>query len=441
MTESTQECTLAEQFFSQFEEHCDSPYEPDMLRKKRLKAWDHLLEIGLPDANDEAFRYVRLDPLFTLNLEKAEACEIKRESLYPHILPEAKGSFLVFANGAFRPELSDISGLKDIVIMPLTQASRAYSSLLQGTWAKSLKEEVDPFVSLNNACHHEGLLLCIPPNKKLESHIQFHHIYDIDHPSWTMPRAQIALGKSSEAVFVDTSSGAYVNLFDNRYIDFILEDNATCAYSQYLHNSEAHHFSALRANLKRDAKFTMTSVVDAAFSRKSIRVQMAGENGHASLNGVNMLSGTKEGHIHVVVDHQEPHCSSMQLFKNVLHDSSRSSFEGKIWVRQKAQKTEAYQLNNNLILNSSAEALSKPNLEIFADDVKASHGATSGQLDKEQLFYLRTRGLSEDVARACLIQGFCQEVVNLMPNQTMRERAHELVISLYGTTRLSNKIN
>lgn len=435
MTEIIQESTHAEKFFSQFEEHIDSPFEPDMLRKKRLKAWDHLLEIGLPDKEDEAFRYVRLDPLFSLMFEKAEACEIKRDSLDSSILPEAKGAFLVFANGAFRPELSDISGLKDIVLMPLTHASRAFASLLQGSWAKSLKEEVDPFASLNNACHHEGLFLYIPPSKKLEAHIQLHHVYDIDHPSWAMPRIHIVMGKSSEAVIVDTSSNADVNLFDNRVIDFILEENAICSYSQYLHNFDAKHYSALRAQLKRDAKFTMTSVVDAAFSRKSIRVQMTGENSHASLNGVNMLSGTKEGHVHVVVDHQEPNCTSMQLFKNVLHDSSRSSFEGKIWVRQKAQKTDAYQRNKNLILNNSAEALSKPNLEIFADDVKASHGATSGQLDEEQLFYLRTRGLSEDVARACLIQGFCQEVVNEMPNETLRDQAHELIISLYGTRR------
>jgi Fe-S cluster assembly protein SufD len=126
-------------------------------------------------------------------------------------------------------------------------------------------------------------------------------------------------------------------------------------------------------------------------------------------------------HTNVVICHHEPHATSMQLFKGVLTDQSKSSFQGKIYVAQKAQKTQAYQLNNNLVLSRSAEAHSKPNLEIFADDVKASHGATVGKLDPEQLFYLKTRGFSEQQAQNTLISGFLQEVVACIPMQNEKK--------------------
>lgn len=134
-----------------------------------------------------------------------------------------------------------------------------------------------------------------------------------------------------------------------------------------------------------------------------------------------MLSDKRESHTHIFMEHQAPNCRSYQLFKSVLNDFSRSSFEGKIMVRQAAQKTEAFQLNNNLILNDHAHADSKPNLEIFADDVKASHGATIGQLDGDQLFYMKTRGFSDATAKNLLIYGFCEQVIEMIPLASLRE--------------------
>lgn len=134
-----------------------------------------------------------------------------------------------------------------------------------------------------------------------------------------------------------------------------------------------------------------------------------------------MLADKREAHTHIFMEHQAPHCRSFQLFKSVLNDFSRSSFEGKIMVRQAAQKTEAFQLNNNLLLSDHAHADSKPNLEIFADDVKASHGATVGQLDIDQLFYMKTRGFSDQAAKNLLIFGFCEQVVEMITLPSLRE--------------------
>jgi Fe-S cluster assembly protein SufD len=168
----------------------------------------------------------------------------------------------------------------------------------------------------------------------------------------------------------------------------------------------------------------VVSVTDGAASvRQDFQVALKGENGEAFLNGVWMLKEKREAHVHVIVDHQAPNCHSNQMFKGVLDDNSRSSFEGKILVRSEAQKTDAYQLNNNLLLSNACLAQSKPNLEIFADDVKASHGSTVGQLNKEQLMYMRMRGIPEKEARALLVFGFMEQIIEMITIPSILDKA------------------
>ena len=169
-------------------------------------------------------------------------------------------------------------------------------------------------------------------------------------------------------------------------------------------------FQAIRATLKRDSK--SKAVLLGKRLRTSIHVELVEENSEAELYGLAQLEGDGEAHIHARIEHMAPHTRSRQHFKSVVKDESRYSFEGKIYVHSEAQKTEAYQLNNNLILTDGASANAKPNLEIFADDVKASHGSTTGQLSKEALFYLRSRGLSVEEAQRWLIGGFCKEILD-----------------------------
>jgi Fe-S cluster assembly protein SufD len=174
----------------------------------------------------------------------------------------------------------------------------------------------------------------------------------------------------------------------------------------------ARAFTSVRATLKRDSSFDSLSITDgAAVARSSFAVQLAEENSALSLKGLSLLTGQRNSHVHVFVDHAAPHCTSRQHFKMALSGQSQSSFEGKIAVRPIAQKTVAYQLNNNLLLGEGARANSKPNLEIFADDVKASHGSTMTQLSAEELFYLRSRGLAAIDAQALLAHGFCKELL------------------------------
>ena len=237
-------------------------------------------------------------------------------------------------------------------------------------------------------------------------------------------RVHIVAGAHAEATVVQETHGAQ-EVFSHVVTDVTLEEGAhlACVLQNERHGWS---FSSLRGLVKRSAHFESTSLSEGhAIAREDYKVTLAGENSEVLLQGLWVLDGQAQHHVHVLMEHTAPHCRSMQLFKGVLDGVSRSSFEGKIHVHQAAQKTESYQLNHNLLLEDKAIAHSKPNLEIFADDVKASHGATIGQLDPELVFYLKTRGVTPEVAKGLLVAGFCAEVLDKVPLATLRQQKLE----------------
>ena len=233
--------------------------------------------------------------------------------------------------------------------------------------------------------------------------------------SFNTPRVELFLGKHASLKLlsrhVALKGGNFTNLFTNCH----LEEGSKLTYTQVASDIKEPNlwiFDATRAHMKRDASFTTVMATGGSETiRFDYQVELAGENGACHLNGLWMLKNNLEAHTHVLMKHLAPHCYSLQLFKGALSDLSRSSFEGKILVKKEAQKTDSFQLNNNLLLSDTAQANSKPNLEIFADDVKASHGATVGQLDPEELFYLKSRGYAELEAKSLLTKAFLREVL------------------------------
>jgi len=357
----------------------------DPLVTYRKKGWDRFESIGLPKAKQEAFQYL------TKKLQFPKLAERKSLSM-----EAVKG--LVFVDGYFEESFSKVPN--PMVCLPLENAVKSYGLFLQNRYASLLAGERDPFAALNGAFQGRGVFLYIPPKCKAALHlVQMHTCNDM-----TSPRLHIYLGRNAELDLTQISQG--LSGFSNSAIDFVLDSGAKLSF---LDRSEG-HFQAIRATLKRDSK--LKSVHLGKMLRHSIQMELAEENSEAELFGLCRLNGDAESHVHVLMEHAAPHTRSRQHFKSVLREKSRFSFEGKIHVRPVAQKTEAYQLNNNLVLSDEASANSKPNLEIFADDVKASHGATVGQLDAEALFYLRSRGLGLEQARDWLIEGFCKEILD-----------------------------
>ncbi len=402
--------------------------DTDLLRGMREKAWDHFLELGLPEKKDDAFKYVPLRRFYELALEGPSLPAIQKEDILSYIYPECRGSYLVFVNGSYASELSDLTHIpKKVVVQPIVDAMRSYGPFLQSRWSKALKEEPDPFAILNLAAHPKGLFFYVPPKVVVDAPIQTLFL-SVGENSFAPARLQLFLASQAEVQWISSIAGDGIH---NTLVDVALEDGASFQQTDVSHPGRGWHFNFLRATLKRDSRlkhFSMTR--GERVTRHSLRTHIQGENADVLLQGLWHLQQASQSHTHVFVEHAAPHARSLQKFKGVLKDVSQSSFEGKIFVRPEAQKTEAYQLNHNLLLSEGAIANAKPNLEIFADDVKASHGATFAQVDDEQLFYLKSRGLSSTVATQLLIRGFMQEMIDQIPIASVRQGVEKDVFSI-----------
>jgi len=386
----------------------------------RLKAWDQFQTLGLPSKKDEMYRYIKLRHLFSQPFTIALKSKLAFEQIATYIQPECQESVLVFVNGNFCAQLSKTSAISaQISISSLQEAMQTYGTFLVNQSTKSLKEEKDAFAAVNGALHEKGAFLYVPPKTVCSNPIQILNILHHDNQlCMANPRLHVFVGAHSEIQFLFTQKNLATDAyFVNQVIEMTLEENSKVHYAQvsYDEHPSSWHLIAFRAILKKHAFLKAVSVTEGCMTmRADYKVILTGENAEVLLNGLCMLKDKKESHTNIWIEHQAPHCRSYQLFKSVLNDFSRTSFEGKIMVRQAAQKTEAFQLNNNLILSDHAHADSKPNLEIFADDVKASHGATIGQLDQEQLFYMKTRGFNQATAMNLLVFGFCEQIIDLL---------------------------
>lgn len=400
-------------FLAELEKHRKS----DALKSFREKGWNRLSALGLPTKSHEAFRYVPLKDLYQSTFEAPA-------SLADPALPllECKHSHLVFVDGKFSAEHSDVSALP-VTLLSLNEALRTRGSFLQQHFERSLKEENDPFALANLSVHSEGAFFYLPPDLDVSTPVQVIHLFTGAFLS--APRLHIVVGARSRLNLIETSQGNHdVAHFFLPVTDISLDEGASFDLINAIDcPKNGWQMQSLRASLKKEARLSSLHVTTGAKAvRHNYRVQLKGENSEANLSGLWMLEQNHTAHTHATIEHEAPNTRSMQLFKGVLSDHSQSSFEGKILVRPEAQKTEAYQLNKNLILNAGAVANSKPNLEIFADDVKASHGATVSQLDQDQLFYLSTRRIALPQAKQLLVEGFCRELIDKIPYDSIKER-------------------
>lgn len=401
------------------------------LARVKDKAWDHFLELGLPDPRKEAYRKVRLRELLNMSFSLPKMAEISAQDLDAAILEECQGSCLVFVNGHFCQESSRTSSLpKSLVLAPLGKAMKTYGALIQGHWAKEMKRESDPFATLNAALHPEGVFIYCPPKQQVETPIQILHVITREaEGSLLSPRTQVFVGQEGKVDFcLSVLNQGCEQFWSNGCTDFIIEKGAR---SRLVNLSEvppsAWHFEYFRAKQARDSSFKVTDFnVGSKIVVRDYRVLLEGENAEAELNGAWMLSDRNQSQSAVFMEHAAPNCRSSQLFKGMVSGLGHSNFEGKIYVHPVAQQTDAFQANHNLVLGDKAQADSKPGLEIFADDVKASHGATVGQPDPEELFYLQSRGLSPQAAQKLLVAGFCEEVLETIPYKTIREKVMDL---------------
>jgi Fe-S cluster assembly protein SufD len=347
------------------------------------RAWERFLQFGLPTGKEEQFRSLPLRALYQR--------EVIGEPFAPLQLPTlpAKALFLSIEDAALR-----------------------FPFVVKDRLEKFLNEEKNPFALLSFALHRGGGFLYLPPGTTLEKPIE------CSLPPFTY--LLVALGRGSKASLSlhhapsDLSFGL---------IDLGLDNGSKLHLTETEEgNEESFAFQAIRGDLKRDAHLEglhLSKGGKMAFSHK--RIDLSGENAEADLSGLWSLKGAHTAQMWIEMIHKEPNARSRQRFKGVLYDSAISTFFGEIFVHDKAQGTDAYQLNQNLLLGENAKAEARPNLQIFADDVKASHGATIGGLQPDELFYLKARGLSETTARELLIDAFLNDIISLHPETARRK--------------------
>jgi len=415
--------------------------EPAWLQSLRKNSFDQFERAGFPNTKEEEWKYTNVTPIAKANfapvLVRNGTALAKDDGLASFIYEEARQSRLVFVNGMLRQELSSLAALPDgVVAMDLREALR--SSQYEAIVRKHLEHhaEKNGFAALNTALFTSGLFLKIPRGISIDAPIHLLFIgegLDEIAPPAAFPRVLIVAEENSAATIIESyvSSNERSVYLTNAIVDLSLEHGARLQHCKIQRESiGAFHVATTRAELGANSSYHTTTInFGAAISRHDIDVQMDHEGAECAVDGLYMVDGSQHTDTHSVIDHRQPHCTSHQLYKGILDGKSRAVFNGKVFVRHGAQQTDARQTNKNLLLSTDARVDTKPQLEIFADDVKCTHGAAVGQIDEEERFYLESRGINPTLARNMLTYGFAEEVIEKIGVESIRRELDEAVLN------------
>lgn len=407
----------------------------EWLQRLRTNAWDRFAELGFPSVKDEEWKYTNVAPIAKMSLE-ASSAGVSRE-VPGFDVPEASESQLVFVNGKLQVEISSVAALGNgVVAVNLAEAmSGSEGELVRQYLARSADYVSAGFIALNTAFIEEGAFIRIPKNSNVEKPIHLLFIADGGQPV-SFPRVLIVAEENSSATVIES----YLSLSDTQYftnsvVEVQVKDGARLEHFKVQREGvEAFHVASTVAELGASSAYDATTVnFGGKLSRHDIRVTMDNEGAECWVDGLYLVTDSQHTDTHSVIDHRKPHCTSHQLYKGILDGKSRAVFNGKIFVRHDAQKTDAMQTNKNLLLSNEARVDTKPQLEILADDVKCAHGAAVGQIEEDELFYLETRGIHPDLGRNLLTYGFAEEVISKIKIESIKQQLDETVLNRLNT--------
>ncbi len=396
------------------------------LRKEAIARFEAL---GFPTTRHESWRYTSVKPItrtsFTLP-SGHEPDDLKVATIQRLALASEGCALLTFVNGRFAPDLSRREALPEgIEPLSLAEALEKHRESVEPHLGRYASFEDQPFTALNTALMTDGVFLSLPEGAVIRDpvHVLFISAGSGDGPVMSHPRNLIVLGRGSQATLVESYAGLNGDAsFTNVVTELLVGENAVLDHYKVQREAEkAFHVASTQVRLLRSAAYTSHSFsMGGALARNDLGVEMAEEGADCTLNGLYVLSGRQHADNHTVIDHARPRCSSREIYKGVLDGTARGVFDGKVIVREDAQKSEARQVNSNLLLSDSALVDTKPQLEINADDVKCAHAATIGQLDQDALYYLRARALGLEEARSLLIHGFVNEMLDRVRVDALR---------------------
>ena len=348
------------------------------------------------------------------------------------VFDESKQSVLIFANGRFDKEKSNLKALNEATILSFSEAAtdEKFGEIFRAKLASLVDFGKNGFTALNSAFINEGAFLFVPKNTKIEAPIQL--LFATDESKISFPRVLVVADDFSEATIIET----YVRADETKYltnavVEISVSDEAKIKHYRVQRESHAaFHVSTTAAEVARGSVYDTTAItLGAKLSRHDVSLKFNSESGEAFVDGLYFLGEDQHHDTHSVIAHDVPNCTSHQTYKGILNDKSRGVFNGKVLVAVGASGTDGYQSNKNLLLSNDARVDTKPQLEIFNDDVKCSHGATVGQLEEEELFYLLSRGLNESLAKNLLTYGFAEEIINKIEVESIKKQLDEAILN------------
>lgn len=382
------------------------------LRDCKKTAMSVFAKTGFPTTANEEWKYTNLSNILKKEFNFQVEGKIVKEDIETLQIPDLKGNILIFVNGKFSKHLSTILDSQEF--LEIYDFSEVAPEKMESYFQKSVNEH-DSFSSLNLAFADHSAIIKIAKNKTLLHPIVVYYINDRRTNSvFSQPRLSLYAEQNAHCQIVEYhvslgSKESFSNAFTDIYLDL---DSNIDYYKIQIEDDGAYHVGTTQVEHQAKSNFSATTItLGGSLVRNNLNIALKAERSECYLYGLNLLEGKMHVDNHTLVDHAVPNCYSNELYKGVLSGSSTGVFNGKILVREDAQKTNAFQSNKNILLSLDATMNTKPQLEIFADDVKCSHGATVGQLNEEPLFYLRSRGLSEKKAKALLTLAFAQDII------------------------------
>ena len=393
------------------------------LRKSAISKFS---DLQFPTTRDEEWKYTNISPLFNHTFKPArKSAKDYDVKVTPFLFDKMEHSLLVFINVIYSKALSKIKNLpKGVIVKSLAEAIKEDNPIVKQHIGKYADFKNHIFTSLSTAFVNDGAFVYVPDGKVIEDpiHILFLTIAD-DNKILVQPRNLFVAAKNSQSTFIEHYASLNDDIyFTNSVTEIVTEENAFVDHVKLQEESiKAFHIGRMDVHQERNSNFVSHLIsFGSEISRNDFNCRFNDEGGECMLNGLYLIEGSQLFDAHTLIDHAKPHCNSHEHYKGILTDSSRGVFNGKVIVRKDAQKTNAFQENNNIILSNDALVNTKPQLEIFADDVKCSHGATIGQLDNDAMFYLKSRGIGVDVVKAILIHAFASDVVRYIKIDAVR---------------------
>ncbi len=422
-------------YYKEHFQELQSKKEKNGLSSVRENAFNDFTKFGIPTLKHEEWKYTRISGLFNKEYQFPvhSSVSLSTNDINALRLPGyEKANELFFVNGIFSASLSKIIS-KELIVLPLEEAaSNEYKEIVVAHLGHSSNYLKDGINALNTAFVNGGVFIHISKGKITEHPIYIYNITDARTENiFSQPRSLVHVGENAQVQLIET----YITIgdsesFTNQVMEIIVEENALVEYYK-IQNDVAHANQVSTTHIRQIGKsyvHTVTISLNGGIVRNNLNIVLEAERCEAHLYGLYFQKGKSHIDNHTVVDNVKPNCFSNELYKGVMNDDSSGVFNGKIFVRQPAQKTNAYQSNKNVLLSDNASVNTKPQLEIFADDVKCSHGCTVGQLDEDALFYLQSRGIGEKTAHALLVRAFATDILEHVKPAPIRAYIEKLIV-------------